>query len=69
MKTFNFTVDGAYSLTVDEIWPDGDAPENPSVQDVIAKVKSDCSSVYELIREWNLDQDLTVDVNGWPVDL
>jgi len=32
--TFNFHIDIDIDLTIEEIWPDGDAPENPTVEDV-----------------------------------
>lgn len=68
-KTFTITVEGSYTLTVDEIWPDGDAPENPTREDVAAAMKKSCHSTYQLMRDWNLDDGMCVDVDGLPVDL
>lgn len=62
--TFDFTFSGAATLTVKEIWPDGDAPENPTVADVIARIKSRWSRTGDFIDAWYLDQDVHVKVNG-----
>ena len=35
-KSFTITFDGSATLTVDEVWPDGDAPANPTLLDVHA---------------------------------
>lgn len=64
-KTFNITLKIESSLTVDEIWPDGDAPENPTKEDVLFEMKESISShsplegenAVLLVKEWNLDQD------------
>ncbi len=61
-KTFQFEWGGTASLTVEEIWPDGDAPENPTVDDVLAQVRK-AGSLWQLASEWNLDLQ-GVEVNG-----
>lgn len=38
--SFEFDFHGSVRLTVAEIWPDGDAPEKPTVKDVVAKITS-----------------------------
>lgn len=63
-RCFYFEVGDEASLTVDEIWPDGDAPENPTVEDVIAEVKK--TSRFRFASEWNFETH--VSVNGKPVD-
>lgn len=65
MKTFTIRIEGQHLLTVDEIWPDGDAPENPTVSDVVARIKKSCAGAYDLVYDWNLDVD--VEVDGEPV--
>ncbi len=61
-KTFQFEWGGTAALTVEEIWPDGDAPENPTVDDVLAQVRK-AGSLWQLASEWNLDLQ-GVEVNG-----
>jgi hypothetical protein len=39
-KAFTLSITGSVTLTVEQIWPDGDAPENPTVEDVRARVES-----------------------------
>lgn len=50
------------SLTADQIWPDGDWPENPTAKDVLEVMKNDASTPARLLSEWNLDDDIDMDV-------
>lgn len=62
MASWTFTLEGAHDLTVEEIWPDGDAPENPTLADVIAVVqKHGNGGPLRLARDWNLAFTLCVD--------
>lgn len=62
MKTFEVWVEGpTFNLTEEEIWPDGDAPENPTDADVIEAMK-DYGHVSTVIRDWALDDFLTIHV-------
>ncbi len=54
----------ACELTMKQIWPDGDAPENPTSQDVIDVMQLDQHTPAELIREWNLDRNALLVVIG-----
>lgn len=61
MTHFRLEWGGEATLSVDEIWPDGDAPENPTRDDVIA-VMQKSGSAYRLAQDWNLDlQGIEVD--------
>lgn len=60
---FNVDISGYLTLTVDEIWPDGDAPENPTVEDV-ARVIEDCGGLRDVLRDWSLDDGLTMDIRA-----
>jgi hypothetical protein len=64
-KTFLIEWGGEACLTVDEIWPDKNAPENPTVEDVIAVMRRE-GSLSRLLSNWNLDIE-GVEVNGKPV--
>jgi len=59
-RTFTISVEGTCPLTVDEIWPLGDAPEEPTIQDVIAAIR-ECGSSARLISEWNLPCSVSVE--------
>lgn len=63
MTRFHVSIEGAWSLEVDEIWPDGDAPDNPTVDDV-RKVMP--SHVNRLITDWNLVPEVTVTARRRP---
>lgn len=62
MKSFHIEWGGSETLTTVDIWPDGDAPENPTVDDVIDKM-SKSRSLRGLALDWNLDLQ-GVEVNG-----
>ena len=64
MKTFNFHIEADHNLTVDQIWPDGDAPPNPTIQDVLALVADLYPHPWDgatLMRDWELDADLFIE--------
>ncbi len=63
-KKFQISVDCTVYLTVDEIWPDGDAPENPTVDDVAEAIRVDCGGVVGLLSDWQLADDTTVSVQS-----
>lgn len=51
---FHIEWGGSADLSPRDIWPDGDAPENPTVDDVIAQMRKE-GSLWSLARNWNLD--------------
>lgn len=59
-KKFRFCLHVDSTLTVDQIWPDGDAPENPTVEDVARvtgqwdSTKISVNEMCKLVDEWNL---------------
>ncbi len=57
------TVERTMHLSVRDIWPDGDAPANPTAKDVIAKIRQTTTGPHDLIRAWGLDDDLVVRVD------
>jgi hypothetical protein len=62
MKTFNFSITCEVALDVDQIWPDGDAPQDPTVKDVL-KVIDRCGGKAKIIDDWSLIDDLTLEVS------
>lgn len=60
-KGFNFSISADIWLEVKDIWPDGDAPENPTVADVLEVIKK-CGGKRDVLTDWSLldDLDLTV---------
>lgn len=60
MKKFRIEYSGSTDLTVEEIWPDGDAPENPKPVDVVNLMRK--TSKIQLLSSWNLDEDLDIHV-------
>lgn len=66
-RVFTITVEGDYELTVNEIWPDGDAPENPTAEDVKEQLESQ-GPKYRVLDDWGIsDYDVSVEgVKVWP---
>ena len=54
MTTFHIEWGGSADLTIEEIWPDGDAPENPTTADVIAAMRKTSDLPERICRDWNL---------------
>lgn len=63
-RTSHFHIEwgGEADLSITEIWPDGNAPENPTREDVIAEMQKS-GSASRLCSEWNLQIE-GVEVNG-----
>ena len=56
--TFFFEVSAVYAFTAEELWPaedwpDGDGPENPTVDTVRALI-DECGGDRCVIRDWDL---------------
>jgi len=60
-KRFTICIDASFDLDIDEIWPDGDAPENPTAADVV-KLIEQCGNISNFINEWNLETAFSVSV-------
>ncbi len=58
---FNIGVSAVHFLSISEIWPDGDAPEFPTVEDVIRVIRSEGKYV---IQNWDLSDGLVIEVEG-----
>lgn len=67
--TFSINIEGYWELTVAEMWPDGDAPENPTREDAIARIKDEISAIgfHRFMSDWNLEDDLRIDVENTTV--
>lgn len=62
---FTFDWGGTDILTVEQVWPDGDAPENPTTDDVIKALRSRGDFMDMIARDWNLElQDIEVSGPG-----
>lgn len=60
---FTLTYSIMVDFSVDELWPDGDAPENPTADDVEGLIDS-CGGWPRIISDWNLNEDAT-----WSVEV
>jgi|JQIA01.1.fsa_nt_gb hypothetical protein len=60
---FEVTFELNVALDLDQIWPEGDAPEDPQVDDVFQAMfegrdrKPYNYEVFRMLEEWNLDDD------------
>lgn len=60
MRSFTLRVaPSSFTLALDEIWPDGDAPEDPTVEDVVAQMEKTRATP----QDWNLLPD-RIEVQG-----
>lgn len=60
MKTFRIEINISEDLTVKELWPDNNGPENPTREDVLALIKQ-CGGL-QIIHDWNLGTDFDIEV-------
>ena len=58
---FTITLEADSAFTIDECWPDGDAPDHPTAEQVIDRLKSH-GSILSAIADWGIDDNLTVTV-------
>lgn len=56
MATFHVRFDADWTLDVEDIWPDGDAPANPTAEDV-RRVIMECGGILRVMRDWDLVTD------------
>lgn len=61
--TFEITIECG-EFDVDQIWPDGDAPNDPTVEDVIAVIKQSPTLRQMVMFDWSLLNDSALYVNG-----
>lgn len=48
-----FLIDlGEAELTIEEIWPNGDAPENPTAEDVAQEMRKD--GLHSVLSDWGI---------------
>ena len=66
MTGFNIHIESNWHLDVTDVWPDGDAPEHPTPEDVKNVMESQ-GTRFSVLRCWELLSDLAVDVDGVPV--
>lgn len=52
--SFTLSASSEYVLGMDEIWPDGDAPDNPTAADVVEQMQKHGNSIHGVIGDWNL---------------
>ncbi len=60
-RTFLIQVTGAVRLTKSQLWPDGDGPENPTVEDVEELIE-ESGGISCVIRDWGLEESFEPDV-------
>lgn len=53
-NTIQISFGGVITMTKEDVWPNGDAPENPTVKNVIAEIRKDCSSLFDFYDLWSL---------------
>lgn len=59
---FHFSIEADVSLGVEDIWPDGNAPENPTLEHVLEVIKKD-GGARRVLEDWNLIDDLSLTIS------
>ena len=63
MKKFQFIFECEDTLTEDAIWPDGDGPKNPTLDDVVKHLKKGYTrNPVGLLSDWNFGECITLTV-------
>ena len=63
-RTFTVSVTAMADLTVDEIWPLGNAPDDPSPDDVIAALKRSERVPHKVIAGLCMEEETSVSVTA-----
>lgn len=50
---FTLSLDITVDLDLDDLWPDGNAPENPTTDDVRELIRRD-GGAHRVLNDWNL---------------
>ncbi len=50
-------------LSISDLWPEGNAPDHPTVADVVELVRKD-GGLRHIIRAWNLDDEIEMEIAG-----
>ena len=68
-KTFTIYYIGETTLSLNAIWPDGNAPKNPTAQDVLDRMQEEGSKI-QMLDSWNMQDDIlvTVEMDDDPSD-
>lgn len=61
-KKFTIDISGRVELSLEDLWPDDDPPNNPTAEDV-AKLIENYVDISDFISDWNLGDSLTVSVS------
>ena len=56
------------TLTVDDVWPDGDGPMMPTAADVRDVMRKSAACAWSLAYGWNLLGDMEIFVDGVKVE-
>ncbi len=58
MKRFEITISCVVTLDTSMLWPDGDAPETPTIEDVQELIES-CGDT-DIIKDWGLEPNCNI---------
>lgn len=61
-KSFTITLEMDVSLTAEEVWPDDDAPEDPTAEDVLAVMKGKGHGKLDAVDAFNLEESVSLHV-------
>lgn len=63
MDQFRIRLFGHVDLHKDEVWPDGDAPKSPTVEDVKRAIEESCYSLSGFLTDWNMEDGYMIHIS------
>lgn len=54
-RLFDLDISLNVILKIDEIWPDGDWPDDPTVEDVARLIAEETTGIVDLVEKWGID--------------
>jgi len=67
-REFRFEITGDFVMRAEDIWPDGDGPANPTVDDVWTAFRKSGDKL-RAFSDWNLSNDINVGIFALDEDL
>lgn len=60
-RKFTIAITGSVTLSKKDVWPDGDAPESPTTEDVLG-VLQESGRIGEVLLDWNMEEEFDWEV-------
>jgi len=58
--------DANFFIPFEDVWPDGDAPENPTLADVLSQMKGQSPDDWGFYADWQVQMPGSGQFENWP---